>query len=373
MAAAELKREALAGAIIRVGGIGAPGSVETSAAYKFADRYAGASCIAGPLPSVGAATVRAHGLFDAACAAYNAHRGLVLRPDDFRLAMLQGVARHVECEPEASRGLLEIKHAGQATIEVNVDARPSTSAEYAAENTRGWRAAMGAFRAQILERVGGTLLPTLMIKFSTTTEEDETAAAVALACAVQPYFKFEAYTKCGIPSITFEGTRADWALLRDMASALTQLRMDWWAAALGAVLDRILRDAFDAPLQGETRDPFWANVYNNEQHGGSGRPDTGDGWLFALLPYRSARERSVFNTDARSLGEGRLLAKRQALHHNLPRSIDSVDVLWRYLGNLPLPIKVAAGFGQPAVDAQGHVRTTTTWGVFDAATYSTRD
>lgn len=354
---AEVKTPAVR--IIRVAGI-RPGEWEQVwDQYESAQRRRGTTPLAGTLIGSAMAHVQDHGLFAAARMAYNEHRGLVLRPDDFRLAMLQGVARHVACEPEACRGALEIRHIGSEPIRVECEARPVPDAG----NTVAWQATLGAFRQRILERVGGSLMPLLMVPFSTTTEADKTAAAVALMCAVQPYFRYHAMTMCGITHFTFMGVRDDWAALRNAAEALPRLGMGWWAPPLVAVLDRILRDVYDAPIQGETREAFWENAYN-EQSEGSGRPDTGNGWLFALLPYRADNKRADFSVDPLELARGRVLARRQSLLC-LPRSIDSVPVVWDYLGQ-QIHLKIAAGFGPPTRDAKA-LAPSVAWGVFPSA------
>jgi hypothetical protein len=63
--------------------------------------------------------------------------------------------------------------------------------------------------------------------------------------ALKSYFSYTAYLKCGIPSVTLEGTREDYVKLRDATTDITKLLSfapadKEWSKVPSAVLNRFV-------------------------------------------------------------------------------------------------------------------------------------
>src|SRR5262249_44382943 len=76
--------------------------------------------------------------------------------------------------------------------------------------------------------------------FSTTGPVERTVSEVALLDVLQPYFSYNVACICGIPSVTLEGTPADWQKLCAKVDLLTPFGLDWWLAELRPICDQFV-------------------------------------------------------------------------------------------------------------------------------------
>jgi hypothetical protein len=215
------------------------------------------------------ADVSIHSVIVAIHRAFVDHRPLCLSPDTIWLMIIQGVANHINANAEQLRPAL-VSHQGKATIEVRRDDFFKGSPE------NPWPEVFNEFSTQIRDHVGPGIqqfIPT----FSTTGSVERAAAEIVLLDAVQSYFKCIYYSRCGIPTITLEGTHDDWKTLAERAQSFKALGLERWLHVLAPILDQFARAA-----QGDVDKAFWRSIYKlNDQSGGP----VITGWITSFFPY----------------------------------------------------------------------------------------
>ncbi len=243
-----------------------------------------------------------HPLIAAAAIAYKKHFPLVLSPDIIWLTILQGVAQHVANHSASLRSRL-VTH--QTKIELVVDTNllnlPQSDPQ------------MMAVTRPFLQLFGKHLLADkqflLNAEFSTTTDAERIAHAIVIMDAFQPYFDYVFSIICGIPSITLEGTVADWELLRAKVRALheSDLEISWWTKHLLPLCDH-----FVSAAQGDADREHWNNLCKLVERYGV---DDLNGWLLKFIPYVSRRRNELpqernpvlelekFSADSDRMGE----------------------------------------------------------------------
>ena len=130
--------------------------------------------------------------------------------------------------------------------------------------------------AQIRDHVGAKI-DSFLPAFSTTGPVERAAAEVVLLDAMQSYFEYQAYTGCGIPAITLDGTHEDWKALSVRAQGFRDFGLGTWIDVLSPILDQFAQAA-----QGDVDRVFWRSFYKlNSQSGGP----VITGWITAFFPY----------------------------------------------------------------------------------------
>lgn len=213
--------------------------------------------------------VTGHPLFAAAHAAWCDHRPLVLSPDVIWIAVLQGLAQHVKNHPEHLRDRF-VAFAGRKELAVVRDDLVTGSPENA------WPEVIAAFSAQVRAELGPDLA-WLTADFSTTGPRERIAAEIVLLDALQPFFEYRSYAVCGIPTVSLEGTPADWQRLADKVEQLEGFDLTWWLDHLRPIVAQFVRAA-----RGDVDLDHWRNIYKRlDAYGG----DHVNGWLVKLVPY----------------------------------------------------------------------------------------
>jgi hypothetical protein len=154
------------------------------------------------------------------------------------------------------------------------------------------------FQYEIQKRVKTPwLLDWIQPKFSTSTAEDDVTANVLFMGLMQAYFTYTAHVTCGMPSVTLEGTRADWARLHAKLERLPLFGKEpaAYAARLRPVLSRFVR-TFDDPTHPDIR-RFWTQIVSMQKSAPSGvcgaQPVTlAGGWITAFQ-YWDAKGRPL--------------------------------------------------------------------------------
>jgi hypothetical protein len=210
-----------------------------------------------------------HPVISALYVAFTEHRPLCLSPDMIWLLICQGVAHHVNVHAENLRGQF-VRHQVKAQIEVRRDdfipgSPENPWGEVIDELSLGVRAHIGPAHDLFVPR------------FSGTTPTERIAAEIVLLDAMQSYFDYVVYSRCGIPAITLEGTVEDWQQLADRAQAFARLNLEWWLTPLGPILQE-----FVATAGGDVRRPFWQSIYKFDSFSG-GAATTG--LIAAFFPY----------------------------------------------------------------------------------------
>ena len=96
-------------------------------------------------------------------------------------------------------------------------------------------------------------------EYSTTTPISQVASEIVLMEMCQQFFKYEMYTRCGIPTIHQEGTVEDWSLVKTKVLGFLEVdpTLSWWVTPLTEMLDGMIATA------GGTGDAsFWESWYN---------------------------------------------------------------------------------------------------------------
>lgn len=213
--------------------------------------------------------------------AYCDHRPVVLSPDMIWELISLGFSQFVNKDPEAVRHLL-VQHEGKKTLTVESE-YPLYSPEVR------WDDILTDFEKQIDANTTPDFTQTMVADFSTTGKVERIVSQMTMMSSVKAFFDFVVhYIACGIPSITLEGTTADWQSVMDRTMKLKDYGMDWWVKDLSPILQQFV----DAS-QGKVDRKFWKGIVKKErvsemQNGGgcSLKPTTRvDGWFLKLMPY----------------------------------------------------------------------------------------
>jgi hypothetical protein len=220
------------------------------------------------------AGVRFHPLIEALHRAFATHRSLSLSPDIIWLTLTQGLAYHINANAEQLRHHF-VRHEGKLKIIVQRD----DFVKGAPENP--WPQVFTEFSSAIRGHIGDAY-GLIVANFSTTGPVERAASEVVLLDSMQAYFSYEVHTLCGIPSITLEGTVADWQAIANRAKEFGRFGLRWWTDALEPVMDQ-----FVAAANGMIDRPFWDSIYKWEGRHGSGESPYVSGWALKLFPYLS--------------------------------------------------------------------------------------
>ena len=135
-----------------------------------------------------------HPLIAAAAFAFKQHFPLALSPDMIWLTILQGIAQHMQNNPERLRNSL-VQH--QTKIELVVDPNLFSLPQ----NDPQMLAVANLFAEQIARHLHPARPSLFNAEFSTTSDADRIAASVVMMDAFQPYFDYVLCVICGIPGI----------------------------------------------------------------------------------------------------------------------------------------------------------------------------
>ena len=127
----------------------------------------------------------------------------------------------------------------------------------------------------------------VLCDFSTTGPTERTVSQVALLDVLQPYFTYHVVCICGIPSITLEGTAADWQKLREKVELLAPFGMEWWLPDVRQICDQFARAA-----AGDVDLRHWRRLYKLRAAYGA---EVINGWLGKLFPYTRHLKRGMYS------------------------------------------------------------------------------
>jgi hypothetical protein len=129
----------------------------------------------------------------------------------------------------------------------------------------------------IQQEIDPVLYETLICDFSTTSPAIRTASEVALMDSFSSYFSFAMMCVCGIPTITIEGTPADWQRIRARVEVIATYGLEWWVSRLRPILDEFVLAAEGRPTL-----HFWQAIYKpTDAYAGK----VATGWVADLFPY----------------------------------------------------------------------------------------
>lgn len=240
---------------------------------------------------VGARLPTSNNLVNAATLAFDSHLGLRLRPQHFWLAITQALAMHVDGNSAALRDRL-VSHEGKIDlkIDVSVEAVRGFVPQDWANVAAGFNLMMEPFvRPNVVADLG------CAGAFSDTTAAEHVASLMTVMDTLKSFFGFKCGTCCGFPSITLEGTVADWATLRSKTETILQKYAlpefaETWKAALLPVLDRLLL----ARQGGAVDVEFWESMVKRGGTFGSGATSWISGWINVFFPLNVFRQPNLF-------------------------------------------------------------------------------
>merc|ERR1712079_751295 len=119
----------------------------------------------------------------------------------------------------------------------------------------------------------------LACDFSTTGPEERCASAAVFLESIKDYFDYQCGEICGIPSITLEGSVADWQTLLARIDQLDAMELDleFWTGCLREILVQFVNAS-----KGSPDIPFWKRIYKiRSAYGQKGFT----GWVGCLFPY----------------------------------------------------------------------------------------
>ena len=266
--------------------------------------------------------------------AYADHRPIVLSPDIIWNLIAQGFCQHVNNNPEALRDRIVYHEKGKIKLTI------TTNEELHSPNVK-WDKLLDAFDKQIAENTRDNLADVMRADFSTTDKTARIVSQMTLMSSVKAFFDYSViYVKCGIPSITLEGTPEDWLKVRNKAIQLRKYDLDWWLIDLIPILNEFFQAS-----QGNVHKAFWRNIVKKdrpEKFVGGGcswdRPTELDGWFLKLMPYDRKGKRTPNKVSYE--------------YDDMPSQVINVDFMYKNLEtNTTTPMEMLCGFVGIEVDS----------------------
>jgi len=298
-----------------------------------------------------------HPFVAAVHSAYAQHRPLVLSPDMFWLLVAQGFTNHVNMNAEAMRHHF-VQFEGKKKVVIRRDQFIKGSPE------NDWAGAYNEFAGTLVEFIGKENHDRIVCPFSTTGLVERAANDLVLMDAMQSYFEIGMYSLCGIPSVTLEGTAADWSKLHDKTEELGRTYdVKWWTDKLLPIMERIARNAAGAD------DPdLWQRIYKLDNRSGGPFISGWIRWFFPYLvirDYRPDEKPSVRMVRNQCLDEDESERFSGMTTENFPPSLSKVPLTWFYLGQI-FEMEMLAGFACYGQDKETRaVRPKIGWAVRD--------
>lgn len=205
-----------------------------------------------------------HSLLEAVHASYVDHRPLVLSPDHIWLTLCQGLAHHIQAQPELLRERI-VLHAGRQGI-----------AAFFAPGPVDWPSAMEQLRSGIASEAP-QLHDLVMQRFSTSGPDERMALIGVLLEMAGCYFGYNINPICGIPAITLRGSPDDWAGIMQAVQGFRRYGLGWWIYRLEPVLAQ-----FAAAARGSIDPAHWQRIYQQQPRCSV---TFVSGWIGLLWPY----------------------------------------------------------------------------------------
>lgn len=267
---------------------------------------------------------RENGLVGGLISAYNEHHNIVLRPENFWIAVLTQFSQFVNANSEKLRNTF-VNFEGKKEL-VILDVGTLRNAPYDRMTTR------------MTEQIAANLKDAsvrewILPSFSTTTSNDTVVCSAVMMATMQKYFDYKFVLRCGIPSVTLLGTPDDYKNLAARIDRLlefdvgTNLMVKWHA-----MLKPIFGELINAS-QGKHNPEFWSKVCSN--HGGGSGPSYISGWVSAFC---------VFNENGKWQGDNFDLPSRSGKKDKERSAYPLIDADDIPTGLVTVPVKVDDNF-----------------------------
>ncbi|KAF4618851.1 hypothetical protein D9613_009769 [Agrocybe pediades] len=205
--------------------------------------------------------------------AYSKHYRLVLRPDDVWIAILGQLNFYINAHAEELRSHF-VEHEGKKELKIT-----TVGTRYTVDFGNIAQQMTFLLDENVVDK---DLKDWILPNFSTTIDSDTVTCAVMMMSTLKAYFNYSADLVCGIPSVTLEGDRSDWAKILERVDKLDTFGEEptAWANLLRPILRRFV-GAFD----GKPDTKFWGKVCHYSEMG-SGTTIL-SGWITAFCVWTS--------------------------------------------------------------------------------------
>lgn len=273
--------------------------------------------------------------------AFDKHYSVAISPDDIWLCIAQGFAQHVNLNSEELRKQF-VQHDGKVTLlHENKYTKGSPKTD--------WTQSFSWFSNEIEKHIGKKR-DLIVSGFSTTGPIELAASEIVLMEAMQNFFDYREFTRCGIPEITLLGTVEDWKSVRTRTNNLSEFGLGWWTEPLSKVLDE-----FVLAVQNKPNSEFWQSFYKWQN--GSGGPRI-TGLVNSLFPYVKNHKKNWEKNTATGPWAGYGPT-------DYPIGLSVVPFIWDYYGT-EYEMDFLGGFAGTVQDSASlQLKTSIGWAVRD--------
>ena len=244
-------------------------------------------------------------------AAFSNHVDFVLNPNDIWLVIAQNISAHINANAEKFRSTI-VDFEGKQTITIDHDGLVMGN------DANTWHHVFPEFQKAIASLIKDSSVADRMVpEFSNSTPIELNCFRIALMDMCKNYFDYRVRTRCGIPNIYIDGTKADWEKIVDNINyLLPKFELSFWLPKLTNILNKII-STFDGDV--DTR--FYSSFYKYQSMSGG---DTVDGWITDLFIYISDESAGI-------------IPKKDTLYSamgtdNFISSVSVVPFIWEYYG-----------------------------------------
>lgn len=175
--------------------------------------------------------------------AWNEHRPVRISPDALWMVLMEGFLRNVESKPEQCRAAM-VRHAGGRKV---LDVGLTRLQEKRIRQPTTWDELSRGLLDSMDRWVVGHRQRVLSRPFSTSTPQRQMALRLRTLQSYQAYFEYRGTVFCGIPSVTLEGTVADWEDLRARLDTLDVCGLGPWVGRMRHLVDQFVESARGRP------------------------------------------------------------------------------------------------------------------------------
>ena len=232
-------------------------------------------------------------LFRGLMEAYANHYPITISPDMLLILFLQGYSRFMENHSEKLRNVY-VNFENQKTITVVREGMTPETAK-----PEDWRDIIDEFTKNITGEIGENIISNLKSNFTTTNPVTLTTSQISIMSAMKQYFKYEVIMcKCGISSITLEGSLEDWEKIKAKFEFFSkeEFGLNPWIKSLIPIIDKIIETKKyynqNKTITEELR-YFWKDIIRVKR-GGAYKPDVIDGWIIKFVPNVSGENPTIY-------------------------------------------------------------------------------